>query len=167
MSLIFEEISKQHDRASFDCGVPPLTEFLKKFARQNSDDGISLTIVALDRPKPKTILGYYSVSSGQVEFASMPPVAVKGIPKYPIPVMRIGRLAVDLEAKGQGVGKELLIDAFHRAIEASKVLGLFAVVVDAKDANAKSFYQKYGFIEFLDNPMILFILMGTLKGALK
>mgnify|MGYP001584552231 CR=1 FL=1 len=167
MDLIFEEISRQHDRSSFDCGTPPLNDYLKKFARQNNDDGISVTIVAAEASKPKTILGYYSVSSGQIEFESMPPASVKGIPKYPIPIMRIGRLATDVKARGHGIGKELLMDALHRAIEASKLLGVYAVVVDAKDETAKNFYKKYQFTELLDKPMVLFILMSTVKDALR
>lgn len=166
MDLIFGEISDQHDRAAFDCEVAPLTDYLRKFAKQNHEKGLSLTFVATEKDNPTTILGYYSVSMGQVEFDSLPPEAKKRIPKYPIPVMRIGRLAVDKTAKGKGVGRDLLMDALHRAVEASKSVGVFAVVVDAKDDKAKSFYKKYGFIEFLDKPMVLFILMSTVKDAL-
>lgn len=165
LDLIFEEITNQHDRGSFDCEVTPLNDYLKKFAKQNHERGFSLTFVASEKKKPKTILGYYSVSMGQVEFLSLPTDARKRLPKYPIPVIRIGRLAVDKQFKGQGIGRNLLMDAFHRALEASKSVGVYAVVVDAKDEKAKAFYKKYGFIEFMDKPMILFILMSTVKSA--
>ena len=166
MNLIFEEISDHHDRAAFECEATPLTEYLKKFAKQNHEKGITLTFVAIEKGKPQSILGYYSVNAGQVDFDSLPADARKRIPKYPIPIMRLGRLAVDKQVKGKGIGRALLMDAFNRAIEASKTLGVFAVIVDAKDENAKAFYKKYGFIEFLDKPMALFILMSTVKDAL-
>ena len=130
---------------------------------QNHRKGLSLTFIAAKKNIPNKILGYYSVSMGQVDFASLPDEAKKRIPKYPIPVMRIGRLAVDKSAKGEGIGRDLLMDAFHRALEVAKSIGVYAIVVDAKDDNAKSFYRRYGFLEFTDKPMVLFILMSTIK----
>lgn len=157
MDFVSSEISKKHDRDSFDCEVAPLNTYLKRFARQNSESGISVTIVACAEDHPKKILGYYSVSSGEVAFDVLPDDVKKKLPRYPVPVMRIGRLAVDKSSKGMGLGRELLVDALYRALDAAKIMGLFAVVVDAKDESAKSFYRKYGFIEFKDKPMVLFI----------
>lgn len=165
MDLIFTEISDRHDRVSFDCDVPPLNDYLKKFARQNHETGISLTFVATDSAHPNIVLGYYSVSMGQIECESLPPDNRKRLPKYPVPVMRIGRLAVDKSMRGKGIGRELLMDALVRSIEASRNVGVFAVVVDAKDDTAKEFYKKYGFLELLDKPMVLFILMSTVRDA--
>ena len=166
MDLIFEEISEDHDRSSFDCEVIPLNDYLKKYAKQNHDSGISLTFVATNTDKPETILGYYSVSMGQLGYETLPVGVAKKIPKYPVPVMRIGRLAVDKEAKGMGIGKNLLMDAFFRALEAAKNVGIYAITVDAKNEDSKSFYKKYGFIELLDQPMILFILVSTVRESL-
>lgn len=166
MAFVFSEISKKHDRDSFDCGVDPLNTYLKRFARQNHENGISVTIVACADDDPKKILGYYSVSSGEVAFGDLPDGVKKKLPKYPVPVMRIGRLAVDQSTKGTGLGRQLLVDALHRALDAAKIMGIFAVVVDAKDDGAKSFYKKYGFIEFKDRPMVLFIAIETVRDSL-
>jgi predicted GNAT family N-acyltransferase len=167
LKLEFEEISNKHDRPLFDCGVPALNDYLKRFAQQNHKKNISLTFVATLTDSPRTILGYYCVSMAQIEFDSLPTPFAKGLPRYPVPAMRIGRLAVSLEARGKGVGRDLLMDAFHRALEAAKSVGVFAIVVDAKDETAKNFYKKYQFTELLDHPKTLFILLSTLKDALR
>ena len=166
MAFAFSEISKKHDRDSFDCEVEPLNTYLKRFARQNHETGISVTIVACTEEEPKKILGYYSVSSGEVAFDDLPEDVRKKLPKYPVPIMRIGRLAVDKTTKGTGLGKQLLVDALHRGLDAAKIMGIFAVVVDAKDDGAKSFYKKYGFIEFKDKPLVLFITIETVGDSL-
>jgi ribosomal protein S18 acetylase RimI-like enzyme len=165
VALQFVEISQKQDRASFDCGVPPLDEYLKKYAKQNHDKGVSLTFVAIDSTQPKKILGYYSVSSGQIEFESLPIEEKKRLPKYPVPITRIGRLAVDKSTKGKGIGRALLADALNRALTAAKTIGIYAVVVDAKDERAKSFYKKYGFVELKDKPFVLFFPIATVRDS--
>lgn len=164
--LKFEEISTLHDRESFDCEVELLNLYLKKFARQNHEKGISLTIVATSKKDPKTIIGFYSVSSGQIEYDSLPEEVSKRLPKYPVPIMRIGRLAVDKHFKGKGRGEDLLVNAFERALEVSRRVGIFAVVVDAKNNKAKSFYKKYGFVELVGKPLVLFIPITSIIDAL-
>lgn len=165
MAFVFSEISKKHDRNRFDCEIEPLNDYLKKFARQNHENDISLTIVATDEDDSKTVLGYYSVSSGEVAFDDLPAGISKKLPKYPVPIMRIGRLAVDKTQKGKGLGTGLLVDALQRALAAADIIGVFAIVVDAKNDAAKSFYKKYGFIEFKDKPMVLFIAIETIRDA--
>lgn len=167
MAIVFTEIAKFHDRDSFDCEVEPLNIHLKKFARQNRADGISVTIIATEEVSPEKILGYYSVSSGDVAFVSLPDNVSKKLPKHPVPIMRIGRLAVDRPQKGKGIGRDLLVDALHRALIAAKIMGIFAVVVDAKNDAAKAFYKKYGFIECKDRPRVLFIALDTVRESLK
>ncbi|MCC7442693.1 MAG: GNAT family N-acetyltransferase [Bdellovibrionales bacterium] len=166
MNLIFEELTTDHDRAGFDCDVSPLNDFLKKAARQNQEAGVSRTFVAVQEENPKTIVGYYCVSAGQIAFASLPTPARKGIPKYPVPVMRIGRLAVDKRFRGQKVGEELLMNAYVRALDAAKTIGIYAIVVDAKDEKAKSFYKHFDFMELADDPMALVIQIGTVKDSI-
>ena len=165
MAFVFSEISKKHERDGFDCEIEPLNTYLKRFARQNHENDISVTIVATDEGDSKTVLGYYSVSSGETAFNDLPTDIGKKLPKYPVPIMRIGRLAVDKTQKGKGLGRELLVDALPRALKAADLMGVFAVVVDARNDAAKSFYKKYGFTEFKDKPMVLFIAIETIRDS--
>ena len=89
----------------------------------------------------------------------------KKLPKYPIPIARIGRLARNLSVKGQGVGTLLLINAFERVLKISDELGINGIEVDAKDEHAKNFYQSFGFEELLDDELHLYISIKTIKAA--
>jgi predicted GNAT family N-acyltransferase len=158
----FVPIAKKYQRDNFDCGYPSLNDYLKKYARQNHEKGIAKTFVAISRSNPLRIDGYYTVSASVIEFESLPESYQKGIPTYPIPAMLIGKLAVDNSVKGQGLGKELLVDALLRAVKASQEIGIFAVRVDAIDLKAKEFYLNHEFIPFQDQPLSLFLPMKTI-----
>ena len=93
---------------------------------------------------------------------SLPEDKKKKLPKHPVPVARIGRLAVDNSTKGKGCGRLLVVDALRRIQGASMQIGVYAVVVDAKNDSAKSFYEKFGFIPFQDESMSLFIPLASL-----
>ncbi len=153
----FHPLDKSFDRTKFDCGSDLLNQFLKSKARQNQTAGFNRTFVAISSDDPKkTVLGFYSLSMGEVDLSSLPESLQKKLPRHPVPVARMGRLAVDKSTKGQGLGKLLMVDAMIRIREASKLVGVYALLVDAKDDSAKAFYKKYGFIEFIDDPMTLF-----------
>lgn len=161
---LIESLTKKHDRSCFDCGVPPLNEFIKKHARQQQEQRFNRTFVAV---KPddadKTIFGFYTLSAAEISLSRLPPDLYKKLPKHPVPVARIGRLAVDLSTKGKKLGAFLLRDALIRCADLSRTdLGLFAVIVDAKDESACSFYRHYGFIPFVDNRFCLFIPIKTI-----
>ena len=154
----FHLLDKSFDRTQFDCGVPPLNSFLTTQARQSQSKGFNRTYVAiLEGDSEKIVQGYYSISMGQIDLSSLPPEQIKSLPKHPVPVARIGRLAVNQSMKGNGLGRELLVNALTRIKVASQSIGAFAVVVDAKDDSAKQFYQKYGFTAFVNEPLALFI----------
>lgn len=146
-------LSEEHDRKVFDCGVEPLNNFFKQFAAKHSSISTSKTYVAVDQCNPSIIKGFYTVSAGSVAFNIIP----KNLPKHPVPVFHIARLAVDLRQQGQKVGKFLLMDALNRALSVSAQIGIYAIDVIAKDEKAKSFYKKYGFTELLDNQMHLYL----------
>jgi GNAT superfamily N-acetyltransferase len=110
MNYHIEPLSPQHDRAAFDCGEPSLNDFLHRYARQNDEKGLGRTYVAV-LPDERHIYGYYTIASGSLQFDTIP----EKLPRYPIPVVLLGRLAVDQEAKGQGLGKALLADALKRS----------------------------------------------------
>lgn len=157
-SFDFQSLDKSFDRSSFDCGEGQLNNFLKAKARQNQSLNFNKTFVAIQTgDKAKRVLGFYSLSMGEIELTSLPENLSKKLPKHPVPVARMGRLAVDNSTKGQGLGKFLLVDAMKRVQSASELVGVYALLVDAKDNNAKSFYKKYGFIELADEPMALFL----------
>ncbi|MEH2262467.1 GNAT family N-acetyltransferase [Nostoc sp.] len=158
----FVPIEKNHQRDSFDCSYAILNDYLKKYARQNHNKGIAKTFVAIPASGSLKIDGYYTVSANVIEYESLPEYYHRGMPAYPIPAMLIGRLAVDNSIKGQGLGGELLADAFYRAVRASQEIGMYAVRVDAIDLQAKEFYLKYEFIPFQDNELSLFLPMATI-----
>lgn len=146
MAFVFEELNaKRHDRAGFDCGVEPLNRYLKTLAGQHRAKGIATSFVLLDSSRPAQILGYYSLSAASLAFERLTDVDRRGLPAYPIPAVRIGRLATSVSARGQGLGELLLQNAIKRILQARHTLGVYAVVVEAKDASAEAFYRKYGF----------------------
>ncbi len=144
---------------SFSCGNDNLDTYLKQFASQNHKKNIGKSFVALHEGR---VIGYYTLSMAHIEFSDIPEGHNRGIPKYPVPVVRIGRLAVDTQLQGKKIGSALLIDALIKILEATKTVAAFAVVVDAKNENAKKFYSSFGFIEYKDD-MSLFLPMKTIK----
>ncbi len=147
------ELLAEHDRNSFDCGEPSLNEYLQRFARQNAELFLGRTYV-LVAPDQAQIKGYYTLSSGSV---ARPDLPEKRLPRYPVPVVLIGRLAVNRNSQRQRLGEFLLLDALRRSAQLAQHLGIFAVVVDALNEQAYNFYRKYGFVETVDDPMRLYL----------
>ena len=157
-----EKLSARHDRASFDCGKVPLDDFLRKYAGQNADLGIGQTFVAV-RPGSFRVEGYYTLLSGALEFANLPEVGRKRMPRYPVPVAHLGRLAVDKAIQGQGLGHLLLLDAMERTLRVADSIGIHAIEVWAKDEQAKGFYLRHGFMALTDDPHHLYIAIRTVR----
>ena len=105
-----ERLSDAHDRSAFDCGKPPLDDFLKRFAGQYERRDFAAVYVAIS-PPGNAVLGYYSLSSGSVDLTALPEAVRKKLPRHPVPVIHLGRLAVDQSVRGQGLGRHLLVDA--------------------------------------------------------
>jgi GNAT superfamily N-acetyltransferase len=135
-------LTKEHERNSFDCGVPALNDYLKKYALQNQKKHAARTYVAT---RVNRIVGYYSLAYGSVSLEEAPQSVKSGLPRHPIPVILLARLAVDSTEQGSGLGTALLKDALLRTIQAAEIAGLRAMLVHAKDDSAKRFYEKYGF----------------------
>jgi GNAT superfamily N-acetyltransferase len=169
MGLIIEQLDAGlHDRESFDCGVDALNIFLKQHANQNQSKNMSkayVAVVAVSADDRKKIYGYYTLSAGHIECDQLPKSLKTKLSKYPVLIARIGRLAVDNEYKGQGVGGFLLHDAFTKVLNIADMMGVFAVVVDAKNDDAKSFYGSYGFTELQDSKLTLFLPITTIKSV--
>jgi GNAT superfamily N-acetyltransferase len=148
-----------HERTHFDCGVEPLNVYLKNYALQNQKKGIVRNYVTC---RDTRIVGYYSLAYGSVAQADAPPALTKGIGKYPIPVMILARLAVDVRENGQGLGKALLKDAILRTLQAAEIAGLKAIFVKAKDQAAEPFYTRHGFIPSPGDPLHFFFPLDPL-----
>ena len=158
-----ELLHERHKRTLFDCGEPALNKYLKRFARQNSDNGIARAFVAVADDGSDCVLGYYTLSSSHVDFKEIPESYRKRIPRYPIPTIRVGRLAVEVSMHGHGLGGILLIDALNRILRVAEEVAVRAVMVDAKHQQAKTFYQYYGFMELQEMPLNLFLPMETVR----
>ncbi len=132
------------ERSNFRCGDPDLDRFLARFAAQNQfRHFVGVTYVAVDGG---LILGYATVAPAHMEIAGLPAAERTRLPHYPLPVLRLARLAVDQSSQGQGIGGQLLRFVLGLALDMAAGYGCVGVLVDAK-AGAEGFYRKYGFIE--------------------
>lgn len=153
-----------HNRERFFCGVPELDRYLKTQAGQDIDRNAAVVFVLGTTADETAIVGFYTLAATSIPLGSIE--RAKGLPRYPhLPAILLGRFALDQNYHGRGLGQMLLMDAMGRADESSHALGASALVVDAKDAAAESFYKKYGFIPCLDPPNRLYIPMHTIKAS--
>ena len=154
-----EPLRRDHQSENFDCGESSLNEFLFFYARQNNERGLGKTFVAVEDLQPLEIAGYYTLSSGSISFEQLP----EKLPRYPVPVIHLGRLAIDLKAQGKGIGKLLFYDALQRSLIVADQIGIYAVEVYALNETARQFYLKYGFQELLDDPFHLYLSVKSIR----
>ena len=139
----FEPLSGAHNRSRFDCGSEPLNRYLREQASQDMKRRIAMCFVAID-VTTREIAGFYTLTATSIALNALAPELIKKLPRYPaVPAALLGRLAVAQSHREKGLGRRLLIDGLKRAARAE--LGIFAMLVDAKDENAQRFYEKYGF----------------------
>ncbi len=155
---------KRHDRAGFRCGVAALDDYLKHFAVQHTKKGITVVRVLVDAASPREILGYYSLGAAQIDVAVLDDKTKKQLPRFPVPCFRMGRLACSVDHQGKGIGRALMGCAVERCLEAKKQVAAYALIVDAKDAKAKAFYEHYGFTACRDNALTLYLPLGAAGG---
>jgi len=160
---MIELLNKKHNRKDFDCGKELLNDYLKTQAGQDVKRKLSVCFVLTDS-ETKVIQGYYTLSNSSIPLSSFSEQIKKKLPKSykSIPTTLLGRLATDKKYQGNGIGKFLLIDALKRSYGISNEIGSFGIIVDPIDDDAKSFYQKYDFIELPDSKKML-IATQTLK----
>ena len=157
-----------HRRDGFSCGKESLDAYLKQTARRAQEAGVGRTWVAVDRSEDpdedgrRPILGYYTVAMASIHLAELPTESRRGLPSQ-VPAARLARLAVATSAQGEGLGRLLLIDALGRIAQASQQVTAYAVVLDALDDDAKSFYESYGFLDLTNHPLHLFLPMMTVQ----
>jgi GNAT superfamily N-acetyltransferase len=144
------------DRKGFDCGRLELNDWLRQVARQHQDKGLSKTFVAVREDVPTRICGYYALTLAELENRYLPESWRKKLPRR-IPGVRLGRLAVDRQHQGKGLGELLLVDALTRAQRIYVEAGGIGLFVDALDEQAAGYYRSFGFEASPDNPLLLFL----------
>jgi GNAT superfamily N-acetyltransferase len=150
-----------HDRSAFSCGAAPLDRYLREQASQDVKRLMASCFVAVERAT-SAIAGYYTLAATSVPATDLPPDVVKRLPRYPLlPAALVGRLAVDQRFHRKGLGGALLADAALRVLKGDTKA--FALIVEAKDENAITFYRLQGFHPFASRPLSLFLPIETAK----
>lgn len=157
-----ELLTATHDVAAFDCGIATLNDWLKKRAAANQAAGASRTYVVTDGAH---VVGYYALASGAISVASAPGNFRRNMPD-PIPVVLLGRLAVDVNQKGKGLGRAMFRDGAKRVIGAADTIGIRGLIVHAVSEEAKAFYTALGFDPSPLEPLTLMATLADLRAAL-
>ncbi len=175
MKIEIRKLEKRDNRANFSSGDIEIDRFFIKFAGQNQfKHKIGVTYLAIDSDTQK-ILGYTTVSSSSLNIDRLDISEFKKLPNYPLPILRIARLGVDIHYQGQGIGKKLLREMLYLALELEELVGCVGVFVDAKD-DAIDFYRKYGFeiVPVIDGELpirpiqtLMYLSMKTIHKTLK
>jgi GNAT superfamily N-acetyltransferase len=148
--LRFEPLARSHDRRQFSCGVDSLDRYFRNVAGQDTRRRTSAVHVMYDDEADR-IAGFYTLSASALRLEELPQDIQEGLPPYQqLPAFLLGRLAVDHQYRGQGLGGLLLADALRRSLRVAAVIGAMAVIVDAIDERARDFYRRYGFEPLVD-----------------
>lgn len=159
-----EALADAHDRTVFNCDEPALDRYFQTQVTQDIRRRVTNCFVAIEHITGR-IAAYYTLAASSIPAPELPPAVIKRLPRYPlIPAVRIGRLAVDRQFRGRGLGSALLIDATQRTLLAAPAA--FAFVVDAKNDRAAAFYRHHGFLPFASQPVTLFLPLATASKAL-
>jgi len=157
-----EPLAEHHQLAAFDSGVATLDDWLKRRAAQNQASGASRTFVTC--AAEKKVMGYYALASSAVAAAQAPGRFKRNMPD-PIPVVVLGRLAIDKSQQGRGLGRALFQDAALRVLQAADTIGIRGMLVHALSEDAKAFYLRLGLTESPLDPMILMVTLADLRAA--
>jgi GNAT superfamily N-acetyltransferase len=155
-----EKLRRDHSLDGFDCGREELNSFLKKHALTNQASDSARTYVLADR---LVVKGYYSLAAAIVFHEEATERVKKGLARHPVPVILLARLAVDASMQGKKIAPALLKDALRRAVHAADTIGTRAVLVHAKDDNAKGFYEHFSFEPSPSDPYHLMLIMKDLR----
>jgi GNAT superfamily N-acetyltransferase len=158
-----EPLSVEHDVSTFFCGKPALDAWLKTRALSNQRKGFTAVIVVHHASR---VVGYYGLAPTAVVPASMPRAVRTGQPPDPVPCLLLGQLATDRAWAGQGIGSGLLKHALTRCVDAARLIGGRALIVNAIDDEAARFWRRQGFLPSRDSPMVLFRAMADIAASL-
>lgn len=154
-------LDAKHDRKRFDSGSMQLDRYLREQVSQDIRRRVAACFVAVTNEQ--RVAGYYTLASASVELSDLPEATAKKLPRYPsVPAVRMGRLAVDRDFKGMGLGGSLLADALSRSAQAE--IAAHALIVDAKDQTAADFYRHHGFSALPSSTLRLFLPLATVAG---
>ena len=157
---LIEPLGKKNNRAAFCSGVDKLDKYFQAQAGQDARKRTAAPFVLVEK-NSGLVAGYYTLSATRIKLGELPIEITKKLPKYPeLPATLLGRLAVDQNHRQKGLGEMLLMDALYRSLQSE--IATIAVVVDAKDDQARSFYEHYQFICFPDYSHRLFLMMETI-----
>lgn len=160
--LRIEKLDRTHAVEPFTCGQPELDRFLVRHALQAQQSNSSQTYLALSSGE---VVGFYTIVAGEVHHADAPERILKGMPRHPIPLLVLARLAVSSSAQGRGIGRGLLLDALGRTLQVANIVGIRALAVHAKDERAVAFYRHFGFASSPTDPRHLFMLIKDIRLA--
>ena len=153
----------KHQRDTFNCDIDSLNRYIRKQASQDLKRKIATVFVLIDSPNPQ-VIAYYTLSAYTVEITELDNALAKSLPRYPLlPATLLGRLAVDINCRGQSFGELMLIDALKKSLAATTTVASVALIAEAIDETAANFYRKYGFQEFKSNPQKLYLPMRSIK----
>lgn len=158
-----EALNVSHSFTKFDCGNVTLNNWLKERALKNESSGASRTYVICHQ---NHVIGYYTLATGAVHHVEAPGRVRRNMPD-PIPVMVLGRLAVDCQWQKKGLGQDLLSDAVKRTLQVATIVGIRAIVVHAISDQAKKFYQQFGFQSAPTDPLDLMISLKDVQANLE
>jgi GNAT superfamily N-acetyltransferase len=157
-----ERLNEHHDVSAFDCGKPDLNDWLARQARGSEGRSARTYVVSVE----SRVIGYYCLAVGSVIRSDLPKANLRKNMPDQVPVIVLGRLAVDVKFASRGLGKALLGDAFARSLSTSESVGVRAILVHAIDSEACGFYKKFGFLPFPTNPLTFVLPLETAKMAL-
>ena len=149
--------------------MPDLNEYLRRFARQNHTSGSAKTFVAVPvapKDERRLVFGYYSMCPADIASDRVPEEVTRKLARYPVPVFRLARLAVDRTMQGHGLGAELLFSAGQRALSVALEAGGVALAIDAVDHNAARWYARFGAVPLLDDPLRLVLPLDVIARAI-
>lgn len=158
-----QALTTEHDRRAFSCGVAALDDYLQRYARQHAKAGLSRSYVAC---REQCIDGYYSLAMAGLRRDHLPAAQARQLPDFPLPMARLARLAVAAPLQGKGLGELLLVDALTRCVHLADSIGMLGVLIDAKDEQARRWYQRYEFAALPDQPLTLWLPAAAIRRLL-
>lgn len=164
MKLSIQLLNRNHERTAFSCGETSLDRYLQRYAMQDMKRRVNRVFVASPANQVEEVIGYYSLSACSLDAENLPEDRRTRLPQYPLPVALLGRLAIASSHHREGIGSVLLADALSRVSQASQVMAVYALLVDALDERAADFYQQFGFIPLPSQPLKLFLPMDSVSG---
>lgn len=157
-----EHLNSRHKREAFCCGNASLDQFLQNLAGQYEKRGLGKTFVAV-QAADDFVCGFYTAAAGSLDLSALTEKQRRKLPNHPLPTVHLGRLAVDHNHQGQGLGERLLFHFLRSARDTANTIGVHAVDVRATDDKARAFYLKYGFLPLQDIPLHLYLPMKTVE----